>query len=444
MTLLALLLGAIAFIVLCIVRLRVHPFLALLVTALGFGLAAGMPVMQVIESVSQGFGNTLGAVGPIIVVGVMIGALLEHSGGAFTLAERMLRWLGEKRVTWGMALMGFVTSIPVFGDSTFIILQSLNRALTKRAGLSLAVTSIALYAGLSASHVLVPPTPGPIAAAELLDADLGMVIGWGIAIGLVSLLPCLWFAHAVAARTWIDPAPQLDEGRIRELTSQAPSPGMAALPILVPIALIVGKSFNDYFGWLTEGTGHAVVSFLGTPVIALLVALAIALWLPRERSLSVLAVDGPVGEAIKSAAVIILVTGAGGIFGMMLRNSGVAAVLGEMLGDVPVGLWLPFIVAGAIRVAQGSATVAIITTAALMSPLLGDLGIDTEFGKVLAVLAIGAGSVIFSHANDSGFWVVTQLSGMTVAQGLRLVTVVSGILGFTAAVLVNLAWWLLG
>jgi GntP family gluconate:H+ symporter len=444
MYLVLLLLGAIVAIVFTIVKLRLHPFLALLLTAIAFGLLAGMPGDEVIKAITQGFGNTLGAVGPLIVVGVMIGALLEASGGAFALAEKVLQWIGEKRVTWGMALVGFVTSIPVFGDSTFIILQSLNRALTERAGLSLAVTAIALAAGLTASHCLVPPTPGPIAAAELVGADLGLVIGWGALIGLLSVVPPVLWAQWMGSKIWIDPAPELDQEAIREITARAPGAFKSALPIFVPLVLIVVKSFNDYLGVLSEGVLHDVISFIGTPIIALLLGLACAVRLPQTGGLAMLSIDGPAGKALRTAAVIIVITGGGGIFGMMLRNAGVAQVLSDLLGGAALGLWLPFIIAAAIRMAQGSATVAIVTTAALVAPLLGDLGIDTELGRALVVLAIGAGSAVFSHANDSGFWVITQLSDMTVAQGLRLHTVATGLLGITAAIAVNVVWWVLG
>jgi GntP family gluconate:H+ symporter len=213
---------------------------------------------------------------------------------------------------------------------------------------------------------------------------------------------------------------------------------------LVPLVLIVVKSFNDYLGVLSEGVLHDVISFIGTPIIALLLGLACAVRLPQTGGLAMLSIDGPAGKALRTAAVIIVITGGGGIFGMMLRNAGVAQVLSDLLGGAALGLWLPFIIAAAIRMAQGSATVAIVTTAALVAPLLGDLGIDTELGRALVVLAIGAGSAVFSHANDSGFWVITQLSDMTVAQGLRLHTVATGLLGITAAIAVNVVWWVLG
>lgn len=447
MTLILLLLAAIAFIVIAVVRFRVHPFLALLVAAIGFGLLAGMSGQAITTAVTEGFGNTLGAVGPLIVVGVMIGALLELSGGAYALANRVMKWLGEKRVTWGMALVGFVTSIPVFGDSAFIILQSLNRALTRRTGLSLAVTATALAAGTTASHCLVPPTPGPIAAAELIDADLGLVIAWGAPIALVALVPAVLWAKWMGSRIWIEPAPRIaDTESSPDASVVGPSPGAlkAALPIFVPLALIMLKSVNDYLGLVTGGGAYNVISFLGTPLIALLVGLVFAIRLPASGGLALLAIDGPTGKAVRAAAVIIVITGAGGVFGMMLRSAGVAEVLGTALGGATLGLWLPFVVAAAIRVAQGSATVAIVTTAALVAPLLGDLGLDTDLGRALVVLAIGGGSAVFSHANDSGFWVITQLSDMTVSQGLRLHTVATGLLGITAAIAVNVAWWLWG
>lgn len=449
MTLLLLLLGAIAVIIVTIVRFGLHPFLALLLTSLAFGLLAGLPGGDVVSAIATGFGNTLGAVGPLIVVGVMIGALLETSGGAVALASRVLGWIGRKRVPWGMALMGFVTSIPVFGDSTFIILQSLNRALTSRAGLSLAVTATALAAGLMASHCLVPPTPGPIAAAELVGADLGLVIGWGLVIGLLSVVPAVAWAQWMGSRIWIDPLPatgaQAGETADTEPQNAGAGPGAlaAALPIFVPLLLITAKSLNDYAGWLTEGTAHAVLSFLGLPLVALLAGLGFAVRLTGE-GMNALALDGPAGRAVRSAAVIIVITGAGGAFGMVLRSAGVAEALGELLGGATLGLWLPFIVAASIRAAQGSATVAIVTTAALLSPMLGDLGLDTELGRALAVLAIGAGSAVFSHANDSGFWVITQLSDMTVSEGLKLHTVATGLLGISAAIGANLVWWLWG
>ncbi len=444
MTLILLLLGAIAFIVIAIVRFRLHPFLALLLTAIGFGLLAGMSGEAITTAITQGFGNTLGAVGPLIVVGVMIGALLEVSGGAYALADRVMKWLGQKRITWGMALVGFVTSIPVFGDSAFIILQSLNRALTRRAGLSLAVTATALAAGTTATHCLVPPTPGPIAAAELIDADLGLVIGWGLPIALLSTVPAVLWARWMGSRIWIDPAPRIIDRDEEANKTVRPGALKAALPIFVPLVLIMMKSVNDYAGWLTEGVAFSVISFIGTPLIALLLGLACAVRLPAEGGLAMLSIDGPAGKAVRTAAVIIIITGAGGVFGMMLRSAGVAEVLGTSLGGATLGLWLPFIVAAAIRVAQGSATVSIVTTAALVAPLLGDLGLDTDLGRALVVLAIGGGSAVFSHANDSGFWVISQLSDMKVSQGLRLHTVATGLLGITAAVAVNIVWWIWG
>jgi gluconate:H+ symporter, GntP family len=438
--LIILLLLAIVFIVVSTTRWKLHPFLALLLTALGFGLAAGMPVEVLLKSINEGFGGTLGSIGLVIVLGVIMGAFLEHSGGAYALAERLLRFIGKNRVPTGMALIGYIVSIPVFADSGFILLQPLNKALTKRAGKSLACTAVALAMGLLASHCMVPPTPGPIATAGILGADLGLVIFIGAGVSLVALVPCIVFARMVAAKTWIDPNPELAEADLAKKTAEAPGAFKSFLPILVPILLIVAKSFNEYGDYVREGWLHDGLAFLGTPVIALLIGLGLALLLPKKLEKKMLSTEGWVGQSLKSAAVIIMVTGAGGIFGKVLQNSGLADVIGENLGHANLGIWLPFLIAAALKTAQGSSTVAMITTASIIAPLMGTLGLEADLAKALAVVAIGAGSAMVSHANDSFFWVVTQMSGMDVSQGYRLHTAATAVLGISAAIAIFIIW----
>lgn len=382
---------------------------------------------------NDGFGGTIGKIGPIILIGVLIGALLEQSGGAIALANRLLKWIGEKRVTWGMATTGYLVSIPVFSDSGFIILNPLNRALTKKAGLSLAGTTVALSMGLIVSHCLVPPTPGPIAAAELIGADIGMVIFWGIIVSVFALIPAVIFAQRVAAKTWIDPNPELSPEEMEATLKSALPARLAFLPIFVPILLIVIRSFNAYLGWVTEGPFLELIEFVGSPVIALLIGLAFALLLPQKLDRDLLSASGKTGEAVRAGAVMIIITGAGGVFGEMLRASSIADVIRELLGGAEIGIWLPMIVAAAIKTAQGSSTVAIVTTSAIVAPVLPELGLGSDMGAVLAVLAIGAGSMFVSHANDSLFWVVTQMTGMSVSQGFRLHTAGTAVLGASAA-----------
>lgn len=436
--LLFLLLLAVGFIVFSTTKLKLHPFLALLLTALAYGLAAGMNSEELLTSVKNGFGGTVGGVGLIIVLGVIIGAFLEKSGGARALAEWVIGKLGERRIPLGMSLIGYIVSIPVFCDSGFIILSSLAKALTKKTGQTLAATAVALALGLLASHAMVPPTPGPIATAGILGADIGLVIFWGIIISLLSLIPCLFFAQKVAAKTWI--SPETVDGEKEETSAKhSPSPFQAMLPILVPIVLIVLKSFNDYLKIVESGFAKNLIDLLGAPVIALLVGLGLALFLPQKLEKEMLSTQGWVGKALTDAAVILMITGAGGIFGKVLQNSGLAEVIGSALGEMNWGIWLPFLIAAALKTAQGSSTVAMITTASIVAPLLGPLGFETEISKALAVLAIGAGSVVVSHANDSFFWVVTQMTGMDVSQGYRLHTTGTAVLGSSAVILIFLA-----
>jgi len=421
-------------IVLLITKLKLHPFLALLFVSIAFGLVSGMSFTTLITSIQEGFGGTLGKIGLIIILGVIIGAFLEHSGGAITLAEKVLNIIGRKRVITAMGVIGYIVSIPVFGDSGFILLSSLNRSLTKKAGLSLAATAIALAMGLTVTHTLVPPTPGPIAAAGILGADLGKVILLGLFVAAIALIPALIFAKKIAAKTYIDPQPLVPDEKTNNY-----SPGIlrSALPILVPIILIILKSlsaFLDETGW--QFLLKNFLSFIGDPIIALIIGFFLCLLLPQKLERSMLSTDGWVGKALVSCASILLITGAGGIFGKVLQNSEAGVLLGDSLSKLNIGILLPFILAAAFKSAQGSSTVALITAASIMVSLMPGLGFTGEWDKVLVVLAIGAGSMVVSHANDSYFWVVTQMSGMDVKTGYRLHTLGTLIIGVTAMIAV--------
>lgn len=235
---------SVAAIVFLTVRVKVHPFVALLLVAIAYGFASGMPADEIIKSVNEGFGKTLGGIGLLIVLGVIIGTFLENSGGAYAIAEKVLNIVGKKRVPLAMGSMGFVVSIPVFGDSGFLLLQPLNKSLSKKAGISLAGSSIALALGLTASHTMVPPTPGPIAAAGILDADLGMVLALGIPISIFALCISLIFATKVVGKIYIDPVPDLTDDDLKKLAKNAPTATKACIPVFIPIVLIVVKSDN--------------------------------------------------------------------------------------------------------------------------------------------------------------------------------------------------------
>lgn len=421
---------SIAAIILLITKVKLHPFLALLLVSIILGLVSGMNTDLIITSIQEGFGGTLGKIGLVIILGIIIGAFLEHSGGALVLATKILSITGSKRVSTAMGMIGYIISIPVFSDSGFVLLASLNKTLTKKAGLSLAGTAIALGLGLSCSHALVPPTPGPIAAAGILNADLGLVMGLGLVAAGIALVAAILFANKIAAKTFLDPGPI--EKEKDNNSSDRPGLFRSALPILIPIILIVLKSATASIPAENWPVLKSIIGFAGEPVIALLIGFAFCLLLPKSLSMDMISTNGWVGKALTDSATILLVTGAGGIFGKMLQNSDVAGMLGDSLGSSNIGIFLPFLLAAAIKSAQGSSTVALITTASVIAPLMGPLGFTSEMDKAMVVIATGAGSLVVSHVNDSFFWVVTQMSNMDVKTGYRLHTLGTLIIGTTA------------
>jgi GntP family gluconate:H+ symporter len=433
--LLIFLLLSVLFLVLSTTKLKLHPFLALLFAAIGFGLCVRMPLPQIVESINDGFGKTLGHIGIVIIAGVIIGKFLERSGGAFAVAKRILKIIGAKHVPLAMSIIGYIVSIPVFADSGFVILLPLNKALSKEAKISLACSAIALATGLVVTHCLVPPTPGPIVAAKMLKADLGLVILLGLLVSAVALFAGWLFATKIASRIYIDPEPELSDEEVAKMIEEAPSAFRSLIPILVPIVLIVARSVADFpttpFG---EGALYTCIGFVGSPVIALLIGVLLVFTLPQKFSLDMLSTTGWVGQALIDAAIIIMITGAGGAFGEVLRNSDIADAIGGPLSNANLGIWLPCIIAAAIKTAQGSSTVSLITTAALMEPLMGSLGFTSDISKALVVLAIGAGSMIVSHANDSLFWIVTQMTRMDVKTGYKLQTTGTLVIGLSSAV----------
>lgn len=428
-----LLLASILFIVISTTKFKLHPFIALLLAAIGFGLFSGMPLSEIIKSVNGGFGTTIGYIGIVIVAGCIIGTFLEESGGAYIMAQKILKLVGEKNVPLAMVFLGYFVSIPVYADSGFVVLSPLNKALSKRAKISLAGPAIALSLGLTITHCLVPPTPGPIAAAGILQADIGLVIMVGGVVSLFTVIAAWIFATKFASRVYIDPNPDKSDEEIIEKIKEAPSALNAFIPIVIPLFLIVLKSISD-FPTNPFGTGFikTLFGFIGEPVIALIIGVFFAFRLPKKFERSMLSTTGWVGKALLSSAVIILITGAGGSFGMVLRNSGIADILGNSLSKINLSIWLPFLIAASLKSAQGSSTVAVITTASIMAPLMLILGFDTPLEKALVISAIGAGSMVVSQLNDSFFWVVTQMSNMNVKTGIKLHTLGTLICGLTA------------
>lgn len=434
MWLIILLLLTIVFIIVATTRLKLHPFLALLIAAFGYGLLCGkMSPQEVVESVNAGFGGTIGYIGIVILAGSVIGTFLEKSGGAVKLAQKILQLVGYKNVPLAMGIIGYIVSIPVFCDAGFVILWPLAKSLSVRAKTSLAATAIALSLGLYATHTMVPPTPGPVAAAGILKADLGLVILWGLFVGIFALAAACVFSIKFAAKVDIKVESESEQSDKENLPAQAPSAFKSVIPIFLPLLLIVLRSVSDFpnhpFG---QGSVAGFIEFAGQPVVALLAGVFLAFLLPKKLTADMFSPSGWIGEAVLAVAAIIIITGCGGAFGKVLQNSGVSEVVAEQLGGKNLSIALPFIMAAALKTAQGSSTVAIITTAGTMAPLIESLGLADPTGRALTVVAIGAGSMVVSHANDSYFWVVTGLSKMSVKQGYKLQTLGTLVQGIAA------------
>jgi GntP family gluconate:H+ symporter len=449
MSLVIILMVLIAFIVVATTRFKLHPFLALLFAAFLAGFAYQVPLGDITKTLTTGFGSILGYIGIVIVLGTIIGVILERSGAAITMAESVIRLLGERFPTLTMSIIGYLVSIPVFCDSGYVILNSLKNALAARMKVSLVSMSVALATGLYATHTFVPPTPGPIAAAGNLglDASLGLVIGVGLVVALVTAMAGLWWANRFLNKdiALVDdgtPMPSNEDfTALRARYGTLPKPWQAFAPIFTPIALICLGSIAAFpskpFG---EGVILKALGFIGQPVPALLVGLLLACTLLKGQNKRQ-EFQERVTEGILSAAPILLITGAGGAFGAVLKITPLGDYLGTTLSSLGIGLFMPFVVSAALKTAQGSTTVALVTTSALVAPLLGQLGLESEMGRVLTVMAIGAGAMTVSHANDSFFWVVTQFSRMSVATAYRaqtLATLVQGIAGMATVWLLSL------
>ncbi|MBN2289279.1 MAG: GntP family permease [Candidatus Glassbacteria bacterium] len=435
----AVLLLLVAGIVLASARWRVDAFLLLVLSALIFGLCAGLGLEGTLENIKQGFGSTLGGVGLVIIFGAMIGVFLERTGASSSIAGTMLRAVGEKRAGLSLSLTGFLVSIPVFCDSGFIVLVPLVRAIAAKTAVSTLALAVCLATGLYATHCLVPPTPGPVAAAEALGADLGRVILLGLPVALVLALAGYFWAMRFAS--WTDrsgdpalqrPAGAADDSDRAGPGREAPGAFRSMLPIIVPLVLITLGSLSRLesapFG---SGTFCSLISGMGHPVFALGLGLVFSFPLsgagdPHMKW---------VAAGITSCAMVLAVTAAGGAFGRVIRESELSVTLQEVLGGWRAGVLVPFVLAAAIKSAQGSSTVSLITTAAIMQPLLGPLGLaGSPWGPALTVVAIGCGSMTVSHANDSYFWVVSQMAGIPVPDAYRAYTTATALMGLSGAV----------
>jgi Gnt-I system low-affinity gluconate transporter len=432
---------AIALLLVMVLKLKLQAFLALMMVSMGVGVAMGMPVEKIFESIQSGMGSTLGFVATVVGLGAIFGQILESSGGAHSLAHSLVRYFGKDRSQWAMAIAGFLVAIPIFFDVGFIILVPLVYALSKDTGRPLLFYGIPLLASLAVTHCFVPPTPGPVAVAQILQADIGWVILMGITVGIpVAVLSGPLFGTYISKRVKPDNDPPMMSGYAVGTHELQLSFGLVLSILLLPIMLIVIYSIIK---WLVD-TGSMqnclfsnLFMFLGHPFAALTLAtLSAAYFLGIRRGKTRAELLNISTKSLAPAGLIILVTGAGGVFKQVLVDSGIGLTLAEVISGsgIPL-LLLAYIVAVVIRVSQGSATVAMITAAGIISPIIEQSDLH-EAEKALIVLVIAAGAMILSHVNDSGFWLVGKYLGLTEKQTLSSWTAMATVLSLSGFLII--------
>lgn len=465
---------SVAVLLLMIIKFRLEPFVALIVVGVLVALAAGLPVVQLVGTplkasdslLEKGFGGILGHIAPIIGLGTVLGAIMERSGGADALTSRLLRLFGPKGAPLAMGLTGLILGIPVFFDIGIFVLAPLVYVAAKRGGRSLVLYALPMLAGLSITHAFLPPHPGPVAAAGLLGVSLGWIILMGLVCGIPAwLVGGVWWGAYIGRRIHVevpedfvtesatgggaDGADGADDrdgsggtggGTATLVRTRPPSVGLISAIIAVPMVLILGATFGSVV--LPAGsTLQSVVFFLGTPAIALTVAVLLAMYLLGvRRGMTVAELGRITGESLKPIGMILLVVGAGAFFGAVLQATGVGKALAGSMAAIGLPVIVSaYLISAALRLAQGSATVAIVTTAGIVQPLVAAGGY-TQAEIALITIAVSAGSIIASHVNDGGFWIVAKYFNMSVKDTLKTWTVLETILSVVGFAMAGLVW----
>ena len=436
---------AIAVMILAISKWKVHPFLAIMGVALVLAIAIGLPLSTIPQTIGKGFSSIFASIGIVIILGTLIGMILEKTGAAVRLADVIMRVIGPKHPQLAILLIGWLVSVPVFCDSGFVIVNPIRKWLGKKSNCPSATLTVALAAGLMVSHVLIPPTPGPIAAAGLvgLESNLILVIAFGTLVSIVPLIAAYFYATYIGKR--VKSLDDIDTVAVSNAYNerQLPTTLASIMPIILPIILMALGSVASMAG--IGGVAGEILIFLGKPIIALAAGLLSALPLlskcnnvsPTKGKMEIL--NDITQDALKVSGPIIFITAAGSVLGQVIVEAGFVQYIQQNADALQsLGLFFPFIIAAILKSAQGSSTVALTTTAGLMgfytsnASLMYALGLITPVDAALVVMAIGAGAMTVSHANDSYFWVVTNFGGLSPQDGYKTQTAVTGIMGVTA------------
>lgn len=422
--------AGIGLIVLLTVKFRVHAFFALFLACFVVGLGVQLPFADIITAMKEGFGSILKSLGFVIMLGTTLGVILEHTGATRVMAAAILRFVGEKNVTAAMGITGFIVGLPIFCDSGYIVLSGLNKSVARRSGASILVMSVSLASGLYAVHCLVPPHPGATAAAGIIGVDIGRLILTGGLVAIPAVIAGCWWASFMGKKI---PVKEVEEAETEDIDIPDIPVWRAFLPILVPIVLIGLGTFGNMLG------GLEIFHVLGDPVIALFIGVLLSIRSFRKATMSRL-----VAEAAEKAGSILVIIGAGGAFGAVLATTDIGSHVNDAIHLGNLGVIFPFLLAALLKTAQGSSSVAVITAASIVFPLLPALGLDSDMGRLLCMLALGGGSMTVSHANDSYFWVISKFSGLEMQPMLRVFVVSTLLMGLTTLVMVYaLSWFLL-
>ena len=427
--------AAIVLLIVSISKWGVHPFLAIMGIALALAVAIGIPLDTIPTTIGKGFSSIFASIGIVIILGTIIGIILEKTGAAIRLADAIIRVIGEKHPQLAIMLIGWIISVPVFCDSGFVIVNPIRKWLSRKTNCPSVTLTVALAAGLYVSHVFIPPTPGPIATAGLigLENNLLLVIAAGLGISIVPLIAAYFYATFIGKK--VKSAEDLDVESISQAYNEhnLPSTWASITPILLPIVLMAGGSIASFAKM--EGFAGELLVFLGKPIIALAAGLVSALPLLWKKKMGGKLYE-MTQEALKTSGPIIFITAAGSVLGQVIVEAGFVQYIQQNASALSnIGIFFPFVVAAIIKTSQGSSTVAMTTTAGMMglyfsdASLMAALGMTTPLDAVLVVMAIGAGAMTVSHANDSYFWVVTNFGGLTPQNGYKTQTAVTFIMG---------------
>lgn len=400
--------------------IKIHPFFVLFTAALFLGILLGLPLMESLTLLQRGFGQIIEKIGLLILFGTVIGVSMERSGATLAIAQGILHSLSKLPLPYALSCIGYLVSIPVFCDAAFVILSHLNKTLSQQTKTPLIGLTVALSTGLFAPHVLVPPTPGPLAAAANLELEnLILLIVFGGVTALLLVLVGGTYGYFLTKRmpyTELENTKEIEGKEMKEL----PSFFKAILPILVPIILMCFGTIVK-LGTASTSTLFEIFYFITSPTMALGIGMLFAF--SQSKKNNTLFINQTLKKGIEQAAPILIITGMGGALGSIIQTIPLEDYALSLTAFEGLGILIPFLIAALLKTAQGSSTVAIITTSSIIFPLLPLLGLDSEMGKVWAILALGVGSMTVSHANDSYFWIVTQMGGLDVKSAFRSHTV---------------------